>query len=213
MSSSHHRPQFKRMSSTTSLDGQTQSKRRRLTNDRDIAVYPFPLVTATQSPSTACVLPQAYPSRRSTLSFPDQQQQHYKPTNWHSHSHSNLSRARSNRGSNDENEVSSAAAPTTTSPIPKFVDSPLTSENIESALCLIDRNTDRKCNTSDELLQAFHDLYRWSRLSNRDYKSRFLHEFVWELSGIPRVLKFLKAHKMGDDFLSQLLQTELPFNE
>ena len=98
-------------------------------------------------------------------------------------------------------------------PLPKLVDSPLTSENIESALCLIDRNAKQKSNSFDDLLQAFHDLYRWSRQSNREHRDFFMNEFVWELSGISRVMKFLKAHKMGDEYLSQLLQTELPFNE
>ena len=93
------------------------------------------------------------------------------------------------------------------------VDSPLSSENIESALCMIDRNTRRKFNTSDQVLQALHDLFRWSRLSNRDHRDFFLHEFVWEFSGTSRVLKFLKAYNMGDTFLCQLLQTNHPFNE
>ena len=101
----------------------------------------------------------------------------------------------------------------TPAPLPKLVDSPLSSENIEKALCLIDRNTKQKRNSFDHLLQAFHDLYRWSRLPNRDHRNFFRHEFVSELSGISRVMKFLKAHNMGDEFLCQLLQTELPFNE
>jgi hypothetical protein len=99
------------------------------------------------------------------------------------------------------------------SPLPKLVDSALTSKNIESALCMIERNTTQKSDSFDKLLQAFHDLYRWSRLPNRDHRSFFMNEFVWELSGIPRVMKFLKAHNMGDVYLCQLLQTELTFNE
>ena len=106
------------------------------------------------------------------------------------------------------NEASSSPAP-----LPKLVDSPLSSENIEKALRLIDRNTKQKRNSFDQLLQIFHDLYRWSRLPNRDHRNFFRHEFVSELSGISRVMKFLKAHNMGDEFLRQLLQTELPFNE
>mmetsp|Transcript_7297 Transcript_7297/g.17794 ORF Transcript_7297/g.17794 Transcript_7297/m.17794 type:complete len:194 (-) Transcript_7297:336-917(-) len=97
--------------------------------------------------------------------------------------------------------------------LPKLKDSALTSENIESALCLIDKNAKRKQDSYEELLQAFHDLYRWSRLPNSDHRKFFLNEFVWELSGISRVMKFLRAHDMGDVFLCQLLQTELPFNE
>jgi hypothetical protein len=98
-------------------------------------------------------------------------------------------------------------------PLPKLMDSALTSENIESALGMIERNTKQKKDSFDQLLQAFHDLYRWSRLPNRDHRTFFVNEFVWELGGIPRVMKFLKAYNMGDVFLSQLLQTELPFNE
>ncbi len=123
---------------------------------------------------------------------------------------------------NRQHQDSNASATSNTSktkdnkspaPLPKLVDSPLTSKNIEAALCLIDRNTKQKRNSFDELLQAFHDLYRWSRLPNRDHSNFFRNEFVFELSGISRVMKFLKAHKMGDEFLCQLLQSELPFNE
>ena len=117
-------------------------------------------------------------------------------------------------------ERTSRPAPKTTTsasssvaPLPKLVDSPLSSENIEKALCLIDRNSKQKRNSFDQLLQVFHDLYRWSRLPNRDHRDFFRHEFVSELSGISRVMKFLKAHNMGDEFLCQLLQTEHPFNE
>ena len=106
-------------------------------------------------------------------------------------------------------EISTCAA----SPLPKLVDSPLSSSNIEAALSLIDQNTKKKRESFDKLLQVFHDLYRWSRLPNRDHRNFFRHEFVSELSGISRVMKFLKAHNMGDEFLCQLLQTELPFNE
>ncbi len=110
--------------------------------------------------------------------------------------------------------ITTKAASSSPAPLPKLVDSPLSSENIEKALCLIDRNTKQKLNSFDQLLQVFHDLYRWSRLPNRDHRNFFRHEFVSELSGISRVMKFLKAHNMGDEFLCQLLQTdELPFNE
>ena len=98
-------------------------------------------------------------------------------------------------------------------PLPKLVDSPLTSENIESALNLIDRNTRKKNVSFDKMLQVFHDLYRWSRLPNKDHRKFFMDEFVWEYSGISRVSKFLKKYEMGDEFLRQLLQTELPFDE
>ena len=98
-------------------------------------------------------------------------------------------------------------------PLPKLKDSALTSDNIEAAICLIEKNTAKKQDKFEEVLQSFHDLYRWSRLPNRLHRKFFLHEFVWELSGIPRVMQFLKAHKMGDEFLSQLLQTEFSFDE
>ncbi len=114
---------------------------------------------------------------------------------------------------NETKENSSSTSVPTPAPLPKLVDSPLSSENIEAALCMIDRNTKQKKSSFDEVLQAFHDLYRWSRLPNRDHRNFFRNEFVWELSGISRVMKFLKAHKMGDEFLRQLLQSELPFNE
>ena len=114
---------------------------------------------------------------------------------------------------NETKENSSSTSLPKPAPLPKLVDSPLSSENIEAALCLIDRNTKQKKSSFDEVLQAFHDLYRWSKLPNRDHRNFFRNEFVWELSGISRVMKFLKAHKMGDEFLRQLVQSELPFNE
>ena len=110
------------------------------------------------------------------------------------------------RNENDDNVAAAA-------PLPKLVDSALTSNNIESALCMIDRNTKQKHDSFDNVLQAFHDLFRWSRLPNSDHRNFFMNEFVYELSGISRVMKFLKAHNMGDVYLCQLLQTELTFNE
>ena len=118
---------------------------------------------------------------------------------------------KSDPSSRNENENNVDAA--TAAPLPKLVDSPLTSQNIELALCMIERNTKQKRNSFKHLLQAFHDLYRWSRLSNRDHRDFFLNEFVMELSGISRVKKFQKVYNMGDAFLCQLLQTETPFNE
>mmetsp|Transcript_14818 Transcript_14818/g.41291 ORF Transcript_14818/g.41291 Transcript_14818/m.41291 type:complete len:221 (+) Transcript_14818:127-789(+) len=210
-------------------------KRRRLLNEDDLVLpsdYPSPLPLRNRT-SRVFALPQVLPSSpQQTL----EEQQRYEEN-------SNVITYRSNDENCDDDEEIISSPPSarkvvepllqntkTNNPstgliaeqikgnfisasIPKFVNSPLTSENIESALSLLDRNIAEKHNSSDELLQVFHDLYRWSRLEDRNQNNYFKHEFVWELSGISRVLKFLKAHKMGEDFLCQLLQTDLPFNE
>eukprot|EP00536_Pseudo-nitzschia_multiseries_P004963 jgi/Psemu1/64873/estExt_Genemark1.C_880073 len=222
---------IKRMSS---YDRHRHLKRRRLSNEDDLVpplnyLAQMPL---SNRPSRVFSLPQERPSRpQQTVELQQQQEESSNAITYQSNDENNDDdeqvisplppaetvevQHQQNESINPSTRIRSDQTKRDSSPvpIPKFVDSPLTSENIEKALSLLDHNTAQKRNSSDELLQAFHDLYRWSRLEDRNQKNYFKHEFVWELSGISRVLRFLKAHKMGEDFLCQLLQTDLPFNE